>query len=117
MHTLVGRAQSRWNEEDEGEPAEQLQDYLDGADQKVACPSFTTVWDMPADMSGTPSVHLCSANQLLAACLQLQQNQAQLRAAQREAHNQRGKLSGLEGQYAQVSLLRSTSDMQRPHYC
>jgi hypothetical protein len=31
-------AQSRWNEEDEGEPSDQLQGYLDGADQKVACP-------------------------------------------------------------------------------
>jgi hypothetical protein len=28
--------QSRWNEEDEGDPTEQLQGYLDNADQKVS---------------------------------------------------------------------------------
>jgi hypothetical protein len=44
---------------------------------------------------------------MFASCVQLQNNQAKLRSAQREAHNQRGKLNGLEGQYAQVRLLGS----------
>jgi hypothetical protein len=55
---------------------------------------------------------LSSATQLPQLFTQLQEHQAQLRSAQREAHNQRGKLNGLEGRYAQVSLLghdRTTS--------
>lgn len=45
---------------------------------------------------------------------QVQAEQAQLRSAQREAHNQRGKLNGLEGQYTQVrlsSLYTSEADL------